>query len=251
MEEIWKPINDYPGYEISNLGRVKSYKMDKINGKIMNPYKTTKGYLQIDISLDGRARKNRRHLAIHRLVAIAFLPNPNNYPQVNHKDGDKTNNHVWNLEWVTAKENTNHAIKTGLRVNSGEEFHSSKLSNKDVHKICKLLEENKLKATEIPELIGPHCTIKMVQNILYNNTWPIISKNYDLSKHTIEENHGKSKLTKEKVHEICKLLETTTLSYQKISDIVGGCTKHDVNHIKNGYTWTSISKEYDFSIRDK
>lgn len=57
MEEIWKPINDYPGYEISNLGRVKSYKMDKINGKIMNPYKTTKGYLQIDISLDGRARK--------------------------------------------------------------------------------------------------------------------------------------------------------------------------------------------------
>ena len=111
MEEIWKPINDYPGYEISNLGRVKSYKMDKINGKIMNPYKTTKGYLQIDISLDGRARKNRRHLAIHRLVAIAFLPNPNNYPQVNHKDENKENNCVNNLEWCTNDYNCHYGTK--------------------------------------------------------------------------------------------------------------------------------------------
>ena len=111
MEEIWKPINDYPGYEISNLGRVKSYKMDKINGKIMNPYKTTKGYLQIDISLDGRARKNRRHLAIHRLVAIAFLPNPNNYPQVNHKDENKENNCVNKLEWCTNDYNCHYGTK--------------------------------------------------------------------------------------------------------------------------------------------
>ena len=233
-------------YKADIDGNIWSYK-NKKKPFILKPMINKFGYLVVNLHID----KKQKQFRINRLVAGTFIPNPNNYPQVNHKDGDKTNNHVWNLEWVTAKENTNHAIKTGLRVNSGEEFHSSKLSNKDVHKICKLLEENKLKATEIPELIGPHCTIKMVQNILYNNTWPIISKNYDLSKHTIEENHGKSKLTKEKVHEICKLLETTTLSYQKISDIVGGCTKHDVNHIKNGYTWTSISKEYDFSIRDK
>ena len=55
MEEIWKPI-EYEGYEVSNLGRVKSYKYDKINGKIMKPYRDTKGYLQIDLSLDGRKR---------------------------------------------------------------------------------------------------------------------------------------------------------------------------------------------------
>ena len=100
MEEIWKPIG-YEGYEVSNLGRVKSYKYDKINGKIMNPYKNTKGYLQIDLQLDGRKRENRVHLAVHRLVAIAFIPNPDNLPQVNHKDEDKTNNCVDNLEWCT------------------------------------------------------------------------------------------------------------------------------------------------------
>lgn len=99
MEEIWKPIKGFCGYEISNLGRVKSFRVDNINGKIMKPYKTTKGYLQIDISLDGRKRKNRKHLAVHRLVAEAFLPNENNLPQVNHKDEDKENNCVENLEW--------------------------------------------------------------------------------------------------------------------------------------------------------
>ena len=100
MEEIWKPIG-YEGYEVSNLGRVKSYKYDKINGKIMNPYKNTKGYLQIDLQLDGRKRENRVHLSVHRLVAISFIPNPDNLPQVNHKDEDKTNNCVDNLEWCT------------------------------------------------------------------------------------------------------------------------------------------------------
>lgn len=107
MEEIWKPIQ-YDGYEISNFGRVKSYKYDKINGKIMKPYRTTKGYLQIDLQLDGRKRQNRVHLAVHRLVAQAFIPNPDNLPEVNHKDEDKTNNHVDNLEWCTTEYNCNY-----------------------------------------------------------------------------------------------------------------------------------------------
>lgn len=105
MEEIWKTIDECEDYQISNYGRVKSFKYDKINGKVMKPYKTTKGYLQIDLSLDGRKRKNRIHLAIHRLVAKAFIPNPDNLPQVNHKDEDKTNNYVNNLEWCTNEYN--------------------------------------------------------------------------------------------------------------------------------------------------
>lgn len=108
MEEIWKTIEECKDYQISSFGRVKSFKCDKINGKIMKPYKCTKGYLQIDLSLDGRKRENRIHLAIHRLVAKAFIPNPDNLPQVNHKDEDKTNNHVSNLEWCTNEYNCNY-----------------------------------------------------------------------------------------------------------------------------------------------
>ena len=107
MEEIWKPIH-YEGYEVSNLGRVKSYKYDKVNGKIMKPYLDTKGYLQIDLSLDGRKRSNRVHLAVHRLVAQAFIPNTDNLLQVNHIDEDKTNNCVNNLEWCTNEYNCNY-----------------------------------------------------------------------------------------------------------------------------------------------
>ena len=108
MEEIWKPIDKYEGYEVSNLGRIKSYKVDKVNGIIMKPYKDTKGYLQIDISLDGRKRNNRVHLLVHRLVATAFIPNINNLPQVNHKDENKENNRVENLEWCTNEYNINY-----------------------------------------------------------------------------------------------------------------------------------------------
>lgn len=104
MEEIWKPIQ-YDGYEISNLGRVKSYKYDKVNGKIMKPSRSTKGYLQLDLRLDGRKSEHRVHLAIHRLVAEAFIPNPDNLPQVNHKDENKENNCVDNLEWCTNEYN--------------------------------------------------------------------------------------------------------------------------------------------------
>lgn len=111
MEEIWTPIK-YDGYEISNLGRVKSYKVDKKNGKIMKPYHDTKGYLQIDLSLDGRKRQNRVHLFIHRLVAEAFIPNPDNLPQVNHKDENKENNCVDNLEWCTNEYNCRYGTHT-------------------------------------------------------------------------------------------------------------------------------------------
>lgn len=110
MEEIWKSFG-YEDYEVSNLGRVKSYKYDKENGKIMKPYRDTKGYMQIDLQLDGRKRQNRKHFVVHRLVAEAFIPNPENLPQVNHKDENKENNCVDNLEWCTNEYNARYGTK--------------------------------------------------------------------------------------------------------------------------------------------
>lgn len=101
IEEIWKDIEGYEGiYQVSNLGRVKRV----TTGRILKSYKDRGGYLRVDLCKSGK-RKNHK---IHRLVAQAFIPNPDNKLQVNHIDENKTNNSVDNLEWVTAKENCNH-----------------------------------------------------------------------------------------------------------------------------------------------
>lgn len=117
MKEIWKDIPGYEGlYQVSNLGRVKALeRMTKrerplfVKERILCPGKRT-GYLIVSLG-SGKARKS---YSVHRLVANAFIPNPENKRTVNHKDGNKMNNEASNLEWNTDKENLNHAIKTGL-----------------------------------------------------------------------------------------------------------------------------------------
>ena len=114
MEEIWKDIEGYKGlYQVSNLGNVKSLNrvvIDKnnrtlsINGKTLKPKSSCCGYYCVDF---GKG-KNKRNKLVHRLVAETFIPNPNNYPCVNHKDENKHNNEVENLEWCTYKYNRNY-----------------------------------------------------------------------------------------------------------------------------------------------
>lgn len=103
--EQWKNIENYEGlYEVSNLGRVKSLQ----NGqeKILKPHKkNTKGYLQVGLWKDGKVKK----IQIHRLVASAFIPNPNNLPQVNHKNENPQNNCVQNLEWCDCQYNIDYS----------------------------------------------------------------------------------------------------------------------------------------------
>lgn len=99
--EEFRDIPGYEGlYEVSNLGRVRR------NGKILKPSKNKKGYLQVSLCKNG-TKKNAR---IHRLVAQSFISNPQNLPQINHKDEDKTNNAVENLEWCDSKYNNNYSL---------------------------------------------------------------------------------------------------------------------------------------------
>lgn len=114
--EIWKDIDGYEGfYQVSNLGKVRSLDRYARNGrffegKTLSSCDNGCGYLVVNLQVDG---KNKMH-TVHRLVAKAFIPNEHNLPQVNHKDGDKSNNNIDNLEWCNNSMNMKHAYKIGL-----------------------------------------------------------------------------------------------------------------------------------------
>lgn len=140
--EIWKDIQGFEGlYQISNQGNVRS--LDRVTcDKDGNPVSTRKGQpMKQTVNRYGyktvRLSKNGSHefWSVHRLVAIAFIPNPYNKPQVNHIDGNKQNNTVENLEWVTNSENLIHAYRTGLYVHSEKQ---RQLSRERMRKLCEM-----------------------------------------------------------------------------------------------------------------
>lgn len=118
MEEIWVDIKSYEGlYQVSNLGRVRSLERMVRNGgdtvrvvkeKILKPWSDKNGYLHVTLC---DKSTNKKKFKIHRLVATMFIPNPNNLPQVNHKDEDKQNNKFDNLEWCTNRYNQEYGTK--------------------------------------------------------------------------------------------------------------------------------------------
>lgn len=113
MEEIWKSIPDASEYDISNLGRVRRIRGDRFRGYkdngILTPHKTPAGYIAIWLNRTDSGKG--RHHAIHRVLAKVFIPNPQNLPQVNHINGDKCDNRLENLEWITPRGNALHKRK--------------------------------------------------------------------------------------------------------------------------------------------
>lgn len=104
-DEIWKDIKDYEGlYQVSNYGRVRNTS----RGNIRSPYLCEKRYYRIILYKNNKTKKPR----VHRLVAQAFIPNPDNKAEVNHKDFNKVNNHIDNLEWTTGEENVSHYMQS-------------------------------------------------------------------------------------------------------------------------------------------
>ena len=122
--EIWKDIKGYEGkYQVSNLGNVKSLKRDKV----MSPIVRRHGYFGVQL-YDGKGKQ--KTYSIHRLVAQTFIDNPNNYAEVNHKDENKTNNCVDNLEWCTHKQNARYGTR-GKRIgekHTNNTWHSKRVA---------------------------------------------------------------------------------------------------------------------------
>lgn len=174
--EVWKDIKGFKGYyQVSNLGRVKSLdrrvtysdkKIHNLKGKVLKPMINMHGYEIVDLRKD----KKRKTSKIHRLVAIAFLDNPKNKPQVNHIDGIKLNNNSENLEWVTNTENIKHAYKNGLiNTAKGERHAQSKLTKEQVLEIRKIYSKGGLTQKQVGEKFGIDQT--HVSDIVNKKSW--------------------------------------------------------------------------------
>ena len=148
--EIWRDIKGFEGhYQISNYGRVKSFKTGEV--KILKPHVDKDGYLQICFCDNGK----HKWFKIHCLVAMAFIPNPENKETVNHIDGCKMNNFVGNLEWNSSRENTRHAVNTGL-MKSGVDSYRAKLNREQVIWCRKMYTQNdkKFGVSALAEICG-------------------------------------------------------------------------------------------------
>ncbi len=171
--EIWKDIKGYEDiYKISNTGKVMRKSVLTKNGhnfhmckerELVNYFYNT-GYFRVGLSMN----KKQVKFYLHRLVAIAFIPNPENKPEVNHKDGDKTNNNDWNLEWSTISENSIHAFNLGLRTSVKGSAHTfSKLTEKDVLKIRQM--SLSMTNTKIGKIYG--VGQPTISNIINRKSW--------------------------------------------------------------------------------
>lgn len=175
QHEIWRDVAGFEGYYmISNLGRIKSLtrkiteKTGKVNilkSRIIRQCVNDQGYWRFTANKDGK----RKGLLQHRLIATAFIPNPENKPFINHKNGIRSDNRIENLEWCTHQENVDHSWRTGLNQNIGEGNSVSKLTLKDVLYIKKVYEDKWGQQSSLARMFN--VTPSAIASVVKNKSW--------------------------------------------------------------------------------
>lgn len=178
--EIWKTIPGYEGfYEASNYGNIKSMTRYRKNGnigyvqkeRIMKPRGNVHGYLVVCLSKYGVVKLH----SVHRLIALSFLENPKNKPNINHKDNNPLNNSVGNIEWVTQKENIQHMIKQGRKACQRGNLHPKRILSEDdavfIRNMRKKLNCNAKAILNESRFVNRNISISCINGVIYNQTW--------------------------------------------------------------------------------
>lgn len=227
-DEYWKQIKGFPNYYISNYGRIWSiHKKD-----FKKPRKNKYGYFIVDLY-----NKNiGKTFIVHRLVAEHFIPNPENKSEVNHIDGNKQNNYAGNLEWVTPKENIQHAITNNLMNNKGENNKQSILTEKDVKEIIYLLKYTSLTQKEIAEKYN--VASQTISQIKLQKTWKYLNLDIKKIKNKTAkgERNGRCKITEEIAKSIIYDLLDKQLKSTEIAKKYN-VTYDTVQNIKHKKSW--------------
>lgn len=178
ITEVWKPLEKYPNYMISNIGNVRNIKRNRK----LTPCINSSNYKKYVLS--------GKNVYAHRLVAETFIPNPNHLPEVNHKDGNKWNNYVDNLEWVTKSENALHAYENGLRTVDGYTRYkvaqsSRRFSTEEIENIKELFHTDGYTKKQIAEIYN--CSDSIICNIINGNTYIEVDLSpYDSARLTVD-----------------------------------------------------------------
>ena len=173
MIEIFKDIPNFEMYSVSIYGNIRNNK----TGQILKPRIRKDGYLQVSVKPNGQ--KSNKTFRIHREVAEAFIANPDNLPQVNHKDGNKHNNNVNNLEWCTQEYNNKHANMSNLvPALKGSLNGRSKLDENTVHEICLLFQDTTMITQEVADKFN--ISLSKIQKIRCGIAWKHIWCQYSI-----------------------------------------------------------------------
>lgn len=225
--EEWKPITElsvpgvYQGaYLVSNFGRIYS----NIRQRMLTSVITQNGYLRVAIGKIKNGKPCHNYVLLHRIVMIEFCPVEGwQNLEVNHRNGDKTNCCVYNLEWATCSENIQHAFDTGLKhARKGEDAPNSVITLAQAEQVAQMIITRQYEHKEIAEILG--IPLHIIHNIASGSTWRDVYNKYHLAEYKRQRNDYK--FSDEQLHMLCKYFQDhKNIQYRYIADLYRNALK--------------------------